>query len=68
MEAIEVKVRLHGPGEVALLLQQEGDAHHAQVDAGLAHEVDAEERDQAHARRDRDEIRRDDDADAPVEA
>ena len=43
------------------VLAEEGDADGGEVDARLAHEVDAEERDQAHARGDRDEVRRDDD-------
>jgi hypothetical protein len=33
----------------------------------MAHEVDAEEGDEAHPRRDGDEVRSDDDRDAPVE-
>src|SRR5687767_11017608 len=50
------------------VLAQKGHADGREVDAGLAHEVDAKERDEAHARGDRDEIRRHHDAYAAIKS
>jgi hypothetical protein len=48
------------------VLAQEGEPDRGEGDAGLVHEVDSEERHQAHAGGDREKIRRDDDPDSSI--